>query len=267
MIQPSKYKLKESIPVTRRDNIPSVPLELKSNRNLAELSRETSDRKKLYSMGRIDNPKSIAYKKNQPKEHSVFSQETRSKEEVERANKAVRDAKSSKMLNALPLIYLKSPDKAIGDVLSVFGANKSMNFDTSEKDRQDLAYNSNNPYKSSREKLDYSIKKGLRKVPAAAVNLLLAGEGTGLKGVAKTLNNAVNPLAGSGESLIRARDAIKRGLRGRLTTVSAINDIKRIGKASAIGSAKNEAKETTVDEANKQVSYNENWLASSKNKK
>ena len=234
-------------------------LKLKNNLVLRELSREASDKNKLFTTGRIDNPQSIAYKNRQPKQQPTISQETRSLEEMNRVKKAVQDAKGDNRVSSLPLIYANSPEKAVGDVLSLVDANDSMKFPTSDYDRQALAYNANNPYKTKIEKVNFALSKGLELVPGAATNVLLAAQGKGASGLMRTINNAVNPLAGSGTSMIRARDAVRRGVRGRLTVPSAVQETKRIGEAAAVGGTKNELKEGIVDRTNSAFSKSAQW--------
>lgn len=201
MLQPVKNKLKPRAidsAVVQKDGIASKNLDIEKDRFLDQLNKETTDKKELVSTGYIKKPKSLYFQQRPKNNNAMLSQENRSKEESNMAAEKARKASESKNLNALPLIYLNNPTKAIGDVLSAAGANKSMNFETSEKDRQELAYNTQNPYKSGNEKLKYSLKKGAELVPGAAINLAVAGEGSGVQGALKSFNNVVNPFAGTG---------------------------------------------------------------------
>lgn len=72
--------------------------------------------------------------------------------------------------------------------------------------------------------------------------------GIGARSNKQFVNNLVNPLAGSEESLIRIRDAAKRGLNGRLTSISAKMETKRAGTAAVTGVVKDKAKDQVVQE-------------------
>lgn len=99
------------------------------------------------------------------------------------------------------------------------------------------------PLKAEEQK---SIKPYFKAVAAPLVAGVLGGIGT--KSTAGFVNNMVNPLAGSGTSLIRAKDAVKRGFKGRLTKVSAVFEAKRLKEAAAKGIAKDKVKEGVANE-------------------
>jgi len=216
---------------------------------MKEQARYESDKKQLNSTGEIVNPKSLKFSINPERKRLNFRQDNRSNEELDRVQKAIAEAKGNSYNSARPLIYLNNPNKLVGDVAKAVSPNNKLGFETSEKDREELAYNSANPYKSANEKLNFATKKGLEMVPAAAVNMMLAGEGAGASGALRTINNALNPLAGSGTNILRAKSAVNRAINGRLTKASALHEVERTGSEAAAGLAKNEVKDKLLNKS------------------
>lgn len=256
MNQPNPNKKKMAV-VSKNFMANSGNKQVWDNKNLkgyidAETKNQAIDRAELNRTGRIVSPKSAVNKNNAASlvsRHSYVDKETRSKEEMAQVSRAIDKAKGDAKHGAKPLIYLDNPDKLLGDLSKAVAPNNKFGFSTSEKERQELSYNTHNPYKSPNAKLNFSTRKGLEHVPGAVLNLAMAGEGAGASGMLRTLNNAVNPLAGSGQTLIRLKHAVNRGIGGRLTEAAARHEIKRTGAAVGTGLAKDEAKEIVLDKS------------------
>jgi hypothetical protein len=79
---------------------------------------------------------------------------------------------------------------------------------------------------------------------------LVAGAiaGIGAKSNKQFVNNIINPLAGSEESLLRLKDAAKRAAKGRLTGISAKIEAKRAGSSAVTGIVKDKVKDEVVQE-------------------
>lgn len=221
-----------------------------------EQVNQATDRKQLHATGRIDNPQSYQAQQNAKKiVQPLLKQETRSKEEMGRVSKSVTAAKADAKHGAKPLIYLDNPDKLLGDAFGAIAPNNKFGFPTSKAEREDLAYNTHNPYKSPSEKLNYSFKKGVDHVPGALANLLMAGEGAGMSGALKTMNNAVNPLAGSGGSIKRLTESARRTYHGLMTPTRTKQLIAKVGENTAIGLTKDEGKEKVLDGVNNKFGW------------
>jgi hypothetical protein len=241
MIQPNKQK---AIPKGAYYNPELLSYIKKEKDNRAD------DRAELNSTGQIKNPRSFLNKTNAEKlsgRKTAVDKQKRSVEEMGRVDKSIRDAENDSKNLTRPLIYLNNPNKLIGDAAKAIKPDNKLGLETSEKERQALSYNTHSIYKSGREKLAYSLNKGVEMVPGAALNLALAGEGAGASGALRTINNALNPLAGSGTNILRAKSAANRAINGRLTRVSALNDIKITGSEAAVGAVKDEAKDRLLN--------------------
>ena len=254
MLQPKK-KTNEMPAVSKNFMANSVAKPAWENKKLqkyiiAENENQAIDKAELNRTGSIASPKSAFNKQvasNFEGKKTVLSKQTRSIEEMARVARSITAAKSDSKHAAKPLIYLDNPDKLIGDALGAVAPNNKLGFPNSKKEREDLAYNTHNPYKSQSEKINYSFKKGLEHVPGAVANLALAGEGAGVSGVLRTLNNSVNPLAGSGGAIKRVGSAITRSSFGLMTPTRTNQLMSKIGAGAATGLAKDNGKESVIE--------------------
>lgn len=201
-----------------------------------EKGKEKEDKNELVTTGQVKLPRSNYYKAfPKAKEQPTFRQDNRTDNIRKRDGDAMDAVHDGNLFLERPLIYTANPDKLLGDI-GIKG------FDTSEADREKIMMNRYNPNQSSGQRFTNNFKQGLDYVPEATINTAVANAFTKAPGSGKLLENAgrlanevVNPFAGSGDQLIRLKDAGKRYFNGRLSSNSAKQEAKRLAETSTKG--------------------------------
>jgi hypothetical protein len=235
--------------ITVKDNFDNRS---KQNRRFELLTKETNlsnkDRAELNKTGKIKSSRSLEYQRNILKPQAKVYQDNKSDKERVASQKAMEKVHNDKLYLEKPLIYLANPDKALGDA-------GLKGFDTSEKDREEIMLNRHNSYQSRLDQFKNNLEQGLSYVPDAAINVAVASlfgrvptAGSSLGNTLRLTNETINPLAGSGNQLIRLKDAGKRYFNGRLSRQSAVGEAKRLAETGTRGLLSEEAESIVGDE-------------------
>lgn len=239
--------------ITVKDNFDNRS---KQNRGFELLRKETDlsnkDRAELNKTGKIKSPRSLKYQRNILKPQAKIYQDNKSDKERVASQRAMEKVHNDKLYLEKPLIYLANPDKALGDA-------GLKGFDTSEKDREEIMLNRHNPYQNRSDQFKNNLEQGLSYVPEAAINVGVASlfgrvpvGGSSLGNTLRLANETINPLAGSGDQLLRLNSTANRYINNRLSRQSAIHETKRLAKESALGGTKEFYENEIADKAKNQ---------------